>query len=130
MGFFAVTPIHECPHCIPENILEVSEFKDITVATPCADCGHTKENWVCLKSKYVGCSRYVESHMVAHNEKFHNPIALSFADFSFWCYECDSYVTSKLLNHVNYFYPQKFGVERANPMQEYAIVKNSKADPK
>ena len=93
MGFFAVTPIIECPHCIPiENIAPLSEFSELTITTPCKDCDHTKENWICLKCKVIGCSRYVKSHMVAHNEECKHPIALSFADFSYWCYECDSYV--------------------------------------
>lgn len=106
MGFHAVCPIQECPHCVPgENIAPIEEFKDITISSPCKDCDHTKENWICLKCKVIGCSRYVKSHMVAHNEEDHHPIALSFADFSFWCYECDSYVISKHLNHVKHFYP-------------------------
>lgn len=46
--------------------------------------------------------------MVAHfNDKKH-PICFSFADFSFWCYECDSYVEHELLNHTKFFYLQKF----------------------
>jgi len=116
MGFFAVEPKKECPHCTPEFITPMEEFADITINTPCYGCGHTKENWVCMKTKVVGCSRYVNSCMVKHNEKFKNPIALSFADFSFWCYECDSYVISKHLNHVKHFYPQKFGAESASHM--------------
>lgn len=32
----------------------------------------------------------------------------SFADFSFWCYKCDSYVVHPLLNHTEAFYLQKF----------------------
>jgi len=103
MGFFAVHPIKECPHCIPGKfIAPIEEFKDMTISTPCnhPDCDHAKENWVCLQCKYIGCSRYVKSHLLAHNEVEKHPIALSFADFSYWCYECDSYVTSKYLNHV------------------------------
>ena len=30
--------------------------------------------------------------MVAHNSSTKHPIALSFSDSSFWCYECDSYI--------------------------------------
>lgn len=57
--------------------------------------------------------------MRAHNEA--NPdhvIAFSFADFSYWCYGCDSYVISDdLLDHdrpgvKNSFYFQKFGDEQ------------------
>lgn len=47
--------------------------------------------------------------MVAHNrENADHPIVFSFADFSFWCYECDSYVVHPLLNHTEQFYLQKF----------------------
>ena len=36
MGFFAVTPKIECPHCIPnENILNVENFKDVDIKCPC-----------------------------------------------------------------------------------------------
>ena len=68
MGFFACQPINECPHCIPgENIAHIKEFKDIKIDTPCAGCGNTKENWICLKCKEIGCSRYVNGCMVKHN---------------------------------------------------------------
>lgn len=133
MGFFAVEPIKECPHCVPGvNITPVEEFKDISINTPCYNCGHTKENWVCLKTKVVGCSRYVNSCMVKYNEKEKNPIALSFADFSYWCYECDSYVISKYLNHVQkHFYAQKFGADKGvSHLTEYALINNSKATMK
>ena len=122
MGLHAVCPISECPHCIPENITPIEEFKELTITTPCYECEHTKENWVCLKCKVIGCSRYVKSHLLAHNEKEKHPIALSFADFSYWCYECESYVISKHLNHVNHFYPQKFGKERVSHMEEYVKI--------
>jgi uncharacterized UBP type Zn finger protein len=128
MGFHAVVPIKECPHCVPgKHIAPISEFKEITIKSPCNECDHTKENWICLKCKVIGCSRYVKSHMVSHYEKEKHPIALSFADFSYWCYECDSYVESKHLNHVKHFYPQKFGAANVNHLTEYAIIKNSKA---
>ena len=106
MGFFAVEPLKECPHCIPGvNITPVEEFKDITIKTPCYACSHDQENWICLKCKVIGCSRYVNNHMLEHHEKEQHPLVLSFADFSYWCYGCDHYVVSKHLNHVNHFYP-------------------------
>lgn len=126
MGMFAVSPINECPHCTPENILPVEEFADLTITTPCADCGHTKENWVSLGDKRIGCSRYVKGHLKEHCTKNKLPIALSFADFSYWCYECDSYVVSKYLNHVKHFYPQKFGADNVSHMEEYALIQDSK----
>jgi NAD+-dependent protein deacetylase SIR2 len=49
MGMHAVEPLKECPHCIPGvHILPIEEFVDCTIKTPCKDCGHTKENWICL----------------------------------------------------------------------------------
>jgi len=43
------------------------------------------------------CLRYVEGHMQEHNGQSHHAIAVSYSDFSFWCYECDSYITSPVL---------------------------------
>ena len=56
----------------------------------CAECKDETENWVCLKCGGVFCSRYVNEHMVKHNEA--NPdhcVALSFCDLSFWCCEIE-----------------------------------------
>jgi hypothetical protein len=47
-----------------------------------------------------------------HRDIHHHPIVFSLADFSFWCYECESYVVHKLLNHnQSHFYAQKFPKE-------------------
>jgi histone deacetylase 6 len=92
-----------------ENILPKEEFEGKHVNDPCVECGNVGENWICLKSKVVCCSRYVKSHGLAYYNKTKNPIAFSFADFSYWCYECDEYVEHPLLNHSKFFYSQKFG---------------------
>jgi len=55
--------------------------------------------------------------MAKHNTE--NPdhmLAMSFSDFSFWCYSCDSYVIHSLLDHnakdyPSGFYQQKFPLE-------------------
>mmetsp|Transcript_17382 Transcript_17382/g.19494 ORF Transcript_17382/g.19494 Transcript_17382/m.19494 type:complete len:250 (-) Transcript_17382:450-1199(-) len=48
--------------------------------------------------------------MVKHNTATQHPIALSFSDFSFWCYTCDTYVVSTKFHKVHeHFYKQKFG---------------------
>mmetsp|Transcript_625 Transcript_625/g.632 ORF Transcript_625/g.632 Transcript_625/m.632 type:complete len:247 (-) Transcript_625:495-1235(-) len=48
--------------------------------------------------------------MVKHNEDTKHPIAFSFADLSFWCYDCDTYVISSKFKRVHdHFYDQKFG---------------------
>jgi len=46
--------------------------------------------------------------MVDHNTETDHPIVFSFADFSFWCYKCDAYLEHPLLNHIEFFYAQKF----------------------
>mmetsp|Transcript_19102 Transcript_19102/g.25877 ORF Transcript_19102/g.25877 Transcript_19102/m.25877 type:complete len:119 (+) Transcript_19102:35-391(+) len=106
-GFHAVEPKRDCPHCTPENIAPKESFEGIHVNDKCADCDNQGENWVCLKPgcRTVCCSRYVKSHMLAHSKKnTDHPIVFSFADFSFWCYICDSYVVHPLLNHTEAFY--------------------------
>lgn len=41
--------------------------------------------------------------MVEHYEKDGHKTALSFRDFSFWCYECDSYITNKKISKFQQF---------------------------
>lgn len=62
----------------------------IDVRKPCESCGNIGENWVCLICSVVMCSRYVKSHMVAHNAQSGHMLVLSFSDLSVWCYVCDS----------------------------------------
>lgn len=111
-GFFTVTPKRDCPHCTKENIWPSSHLAGRSIKEPCIECEYSGENWICLKPDCgaVACSRYVKSHMVKshHAKNLDHPIVLSFADFSFWCYECDSYIEHALLNHVKVFYAEKF----------------------
>jgi len=107
-GFFAVTPKKDCPHVTEENVWFVENFNEKHINDPCFECDYKGENWICLKPHCgaVACSRYVKAHMHSShnaNNKDH-PIVLSFADFSFWCYLCDSYITHPSLNHVKLFY--------------------------
>ena len=101
-GLHAVCPKTDCPHCTSDNIATLEEIEQRTIKDPCFECGYVGENWVCLKPgcNTVACSRYVESHMViTHQTQVEDhPIVFSFADFSFWCYKCDSYVVHPLLN--------------------------------
>uniref|UniRef100_A0A915N261 UBP-type domain-containing protein n=1 Tax=Meloidogyne javanica TaxID=6303 RepID=A0A915N261_MELJA len=66
----------------------------------CNKCSNTGENWVCLKCFEVYCSRYVEGHALAHTEETKHPLALSFADFSVWCYPCNSYIDNKVFDEA------------------------------
>lgn len=36
--------------------------------------------------------------MLEHRKNSNHGIALSFSDGSFWCYDCDSYITNNLLD--------------------------------
>lgn len=107
-GFFAVTPKADCPHCTPANIWPKDKFLEKTVNDPCIECDYVGENWICLKPDCakVACSRYVKSHMKEDHyvKNPDHPIVFSFADFSFWCYECDSYIVHPLLTHQKFFY--------------------------
>ncbi len=48
--------------------------------------------------------------MVKHNEETKHPLALSFSDLSFWCYECNNYVeSSKFKAFTKAIYAEKFG---------------------
>lgn len=96
---FAVDPKKDCPHFKPEYkdalMNTFMKFKGDLVNQKCVDCENMGENWICLECQEIFCSRFVKSHMVSHNEKTKHPISFSFSDASFWCYSCDSYITSK-----------------------------------
>ncbi len=42
----------------------------------CEGCNNVGENWVCLCCGKVFCSRFVNSHMVAHNEATDHPLSI------------------------------------------------------
>ena len=116
-GFHAVSPKTDCPHCSTDNILELTHILSMgkKISDTCQTCSVNGEVWLCLKCAEIHCSRYVEGHMAKHySENPDHMLAFSFADFSFWCYACDSYVIHQLLNHQTNqspdgFYIQKFG---------------------
>ena len=110
-GLVAVTPKTDCPHCVNENVEDAFDFEEVKVTSPCKNCGVSGEVWVCLKCKEVFCSRYVNAHMMDHYQNEKHPICFSFADFSYWCYDCSEYIIHPLLNHSQFYYPQKFGGE-------------------
>ena len=100
-GFFAISPKLDCPHEQSINFEKISlHLKNGAIKKPCDDCTSAQENWMCLECSAIGCSRYFGSHMAKHNEVTRHKIALSFADGSFWCYECDSYIHSKDLGSL------------------------------
>jgi hypothetical protein len=97
-----------------------------TVKANCEDCKGEVENWLCLSCYKVFCgrwttgffffllffpirdsisslllivtppSRMIQAHMVKHSKESHHCLVASFADLSFWCYNCDSYVLAEV----------------------------------
>ncbi|CAK5077356.1 unnamed protein product [Meloidogyne enterolobii] len=97
--FFAVTPLKTCPH-----LGQIADSKlpsdGLNTKAACNKCSNTGENWVCLKCFEIYCSRYVEGHALGHTEETKHPLALSFADFSVWCYPCNSYIDNKVFDEA------------------------------
>lgn len=45
--------------------------------------------------------------MLEHNNQTKHPIVLSLSDISFWCYECESYITNFILGQSARFLSKK-----------------------
>ncbi|XP_065640925.1 NAD-dependent deacetylase sir2A-like isoform X1 [Hydra vulgaris] len=94
---FAVDVKTNCPH-IREAI---SGNITIDINLPCKLCSNQGENWICLTCSQTFCSRYVNKHMLHHSTETSHPIGLSFLDASVWCYLCDSYIDSPILQEIS-----------------------------
>ena len=44
----------------------------------------------------VFCGRYINGHMLVHEQSTNHKVALSLADLSVWCFGCDSYVHNEV----------------------------------
>ncbi|CAG9316414.1 unnamed protein product [Blepharisma stoltei] len=118
-GFFAVHPKYDCPHLTDENFnRDISFYSEVTIKSPCADCSNVGENWVCLKCGQVKCSRYVQEHMLMHAIETSHGISLSFSDLSFWCYKCDSYISSPELKEILKAFQTKKFYSHSGAIQE------------
>lgn len=118
---FTVSPKTDCPHvdhlaCVA---LSPTELFDLVPSVCCEQiqgicqvCESDQENWLCLQCAQIFCSRYVNGHMHEHNEQTKHPVAFSMTDASFWCYDCDSYITTfKLRLFATHFSSIKFPEE-------------------
>ncbi|XP_006876753.1 PREDICTED: histone deacetylase 6 [Chrysochloris asiatica] len=111
--FYAVTPLPWCPHLMA---ICPTPATGLDMTQPCGDCGSLQENWVCLSCYQVGCSRYVNAHMIRHHEVSGHPLVLSFIDLSTWCYHCQAYVHHQaLLGVKNIAHKNKFGEDMPQP---------------
>ena len=45
----------------------------------------------------VFCGRFVNGHMIKHNEGTGHPLVLGIQDLSTWCYSCESYIENEVL---------------------------------
>lgn len=101
---FQIEPKKDCPHFRAqhyENVRqELEKCQKQFFELACKSCKNIGENWICLECVQVFCSRYVKGHMMLHNEETKHPIALSFSDASFWCYDCESYIINQDLLRV------------------------------
>ena len=79
-----------CPHVESSNFFPLDDFKNLDFPNlKCENCDEKKELWICLFCGKAFCSRYINSHFLAHNAS--NPehgICLSIYDLSVWCYDC------------------------------------------
>lgn len=112
VGFY-VEPKTNCPHIAKrKHFIPEMDFQTIAANAPCENCGHEVENWVCLACSKRFCSRYVQGHMRAHFEETGHALCVSYSDFSFWCYGCDSYVASPAFYKLTrLLHAAKFGEE-------------------
>eukprot|EP01135_Chromosphaera_perkinsii_P005471 Nk52_evm20s352 gene=Nk52_evmTU20s352 len=101
---FNIAPKGDCPH-LEASVTELSEAMQqlVNITRPCGnpEClnPQTQENMICCKCGEVYCGRYVCMHMKEHSSvQVEHAVVASFSDFSFWCYLCDSYISSKKLN--------------------------------
>lgn len=118
-GGGAIAPIDSCPHIAqhvkvtPEDILKYFQNSSLEMLEiPCCmppnlptgglkseDSQETHcqlgENWYCLATQKILCSRYVNGHALKHYQDTGNCIAVSLADLSVWCHACEAYIKDK-----------------------------------
>jgi len=100
---FAVFVSTNCPHTESikdevNKILTMMNSQD--QHTKCNSCDHLLENWICLKCGIISCGRNVKGHAKEHNTQTSHCIALSLADLSCWCYDCNSYIEHSITNPI------------------------------
>lgn len=96
---YAIYPRSDCIHYDSLD-LNFGNLTSSLFSSPCSTCGDAQESWFCLTCKTIGCSSYTNGHMKEHYSLSSHPIVLSFNDLSIWCYECNSYITSKILQRL------------------------------
>ncbi|EAR86307.2 Zn-finger in ubiquitin-hydrolase (macronuclear) [Tetrahymena thermophila SB210] len=126
---FAVEPITNCPHALKLDLKKTEETiyqkRQQLFWSQCSNCENVGENWFCLICNNVYCSRYVKGHMAMHNQQNQDhQVAVSFSDLSFWCYECDSYITNQDLSKLRKLF-QKAKFNEGDFSQKQNLVSQS-----
>jgi len=109
-GWFAVQPVSDCPHTCT-HVLPADGFT-FDPRARCQTCGNVGENMLCLACHAIHCGRHVGQHMLAHNAATSHPMVCGFIDLSFWCYNCDTYISpsnAKLSPYYAAMHTAKFG---------------------
>ena len=119
---FEIYPKKDCPHLknIPMELLLKYPLDLQRMEEGCEVCSEKEENWLCLTCNRLLCGRMKNQHMRIHSEstKHTHSICISLMDLSFWCYSCDSYITSPSLTPIfNNLHNLKFG-ENALPIHD------------
>uniref|UniRef100_A0A1I8FWY1 Protein MIX23 n=2 Tax=Macrostomum lignano TaxID=282301 RepID=A0A1I8FWY1_9PLAT len=81
----------------PSHVTRIADGRGVDARAVCQTCSDGSENWLCLACLETHCGRYVSKHMLSHSESTGHVIALSFSDLSVWCYHCDSYIVSPVV---------------------------------
>lgn len=104
-----VIPTQICSHVVQENLVSVSNLDEIFLPYQgmesiengrCSEGCSSDENWLCLTCGEIRCGRYAQRHNLCHWKDSTHKIALSIRDLSVWCYECDKYIKSRLLDNI------------------------------
>ena len=134
-----VSPKKDCPHVIKDNLIPLEKFKDLPFySLKCQNCEEKEELWICLICGQSFCSRYKNSHFLAHNqEKPDHLLCLGIMDLSVWCCECTNdnadvpkedrgcYIVSELTNQYVKEY-SKFKFYEVPPVAPSSDVKIEK----
>jgi len=112
-----------CPHrnhVNPESTTKIAQaYKD----NSCCVCKHRPENWFCLFCSQTFCSRYIEGHSLKHFEQTGHCILISFSDLSVWCYSCNEYIASEVLDPaINLLHNAKFNLPYIPPTLNIPIL--------
>jgi len=96
---FEIYPKKNCPHVGQVDVREIlCSIPEDIMARGCEICKEPEENWLCLFCYKLLCGRLKNQHMLLHATKEHTSHVLcaSMMDLSFWCYDCNSYVTCQV----------------------------------